>query len=621
MKKQNSEEIIKTGAKDVLWDLSSIYTGINDPQIDKDISEVVKMMQEFHRQYRGALNEKLDDAITDYSEIRMLSEKISVYLFLKQSSDVGDAVVKAKSAEADKILSQAIGEYLTFFCIEIIALDYKVLEKLYANSIIVDKHRPWIEQIRIFKPNFLSEPVESALTKRSPFGPGSWSEFFDEVESDLRFNYLDQSKSLTEMLHLLTNSKDTDERAEIMKIVSAGISGPFAKYSAQTLYMVVGSEAVEIKERGYRHPMESRNKESMVPDAVVDALHKAVMETAGPLARRFYQLKAAHLGMKTLKWSDRNAPMPFADTSIVPWEEAMKTVLSAYESFSPTLAEIIRNSSDLKRIDAPAIKGKRGGAYNYSIVLPGNKPASFTFLNYFGSNRDVIVLAHELGHGVHGMLAGEAQGPLMSHAPTAYCETASVFGEMTTFNFLKKEMIAKDDTEGLLALLIGKIDDILNTAVRQIGFSNFERRLHGMDSIYSKWGEPKKHSPGELNALWIGTLKELYGEEGEVFTYENAESLWTYIGHFHRPFYVYGYAFGELLTHSLYAKQEALGDRFEPLYLNLLRSGSTKNIVELLEPFGLDPTDENFWRDGIKISLGAMLAEAEQISKSIGITI
>ena len=292
----------------------------------------------------------------------------------------------------------------------------------------------------------------------------------------------------------------------------------------------------------------------------------------------------------------------------------MGTVLAAYESFSPTLTGIIKAFIATRRIDAPAVKGKRGGAFNCSFLLPGNRPESFTFLNYLGSNRDVMTLAHELGHGVHGILAGQAQGPLMFHPPTAYCETASVFGEMTTFNFIKRQLTEKGDSTALLALLTEKIEGMLNTVVRQIGFSNFERRLHGMNAEYSEWREPAKLSVEELDGLWLTTAKELYGQDGEVFTFEDTSHLWSYVSHFHRPFYVYGYAFGELLTQSLYAQQPRLGSRFEPSYIELLRSGATRNVVELLEPFGLDPTKESFWADGITGSLGTMIDEAERLA-------
>ena len=605
------------GTEQVRWDLNVFYSGVDDPQIDKDLAELVALEKKFFEDHRGKLAETLGTAITDLAEIHMRAEKIFVYLYLKQSLDVTESTVKAKMAEAEQISSEAGGNYLTFFDIELVALDDATLEKFYASDAIVARHRPWIEHARVFKPHLLSESVEAALAKRSPFSAGAWSEFFDEVEADIRIPFRGTEKTLTELLDVLTNSKDAEERAEALKAINAGLGGYFAKYSAQSLYVVTGEMAIERRERGYKHPMDGRNKSNRIPDAVVDALHEAVTTTAAPLARRYYALKAKLLGMEKLKWSDRNAPMPFTDTTIVPFDKAMETVLAAYESFSPTLAGLVKDFSATHRIDAPVTKGRRNGAYNYSIVLPGNHPSSFVFLNYLGSNNDVMTLAHELGHGVHGMLAGAAQGPLMAQAPIAYAETASVFGEMTTFNFLKKQLQEKNDTKALLALITEKIEGNLNTIVRQIGFSNFERRLHGMGADYKTWAEPKKLSAEELDAIWLATAKELYGADGEVFTYENTEHLWTYVSHFHRPFYVYGYAFGELLTQSLYAQQSRLGERFEPLYLDLLRSGSTKDVMQLLAPFELDPTKKDFWENGIRVSLETMIKEAEDLAMKI----
>lgn len=611
----------KTGAEKVRWDLSFLYSSPNDPAIDSDISELIKKSEAFSVTYRGKLAEMLGKAIIDYSEIHMLETKILLFLYLVQSTNVADRVIKAKIAKTEMALGQSQGEYLTFFTIELVALEDKTLENLYSKDEVVAKHRPWIEHTRLYKPHILSESVESALTKRSPFGPGAWGEFFDELEADLEFDYNGEKKTITEMIHILSELKDADERFKAMNIINNGLKGPFAKYSAQTLFMTTGSGAVERKERNYSHPMQARNKSNQIPDNIVEDLHATVEKVAGPLARRYYKLKGAHLGLKTLRWSDRNAPLPFTDNSTIMFDEALKTVLKAYRSFSPTLAGLISESIALKRIDAPATKGKRGGAFNYSVVLPGNIPASFTFLNYLGSNGDVMTLAHELGHGVHGLLAGEEQGVLMSHAPIAYCETASVFGEMTTFNFLKDRLMKKGDPKSALALVMSKIDGIINTAVRQIGFSNFERRIHGMDSSYTKWNEPVKLSAEELNAIWLETLKQLYGEDGDVFTYEGAEYLWSYINHFHRPFYVYGYSFGELLTSNLYAQQAELGDRFEPLYLELLKSAGTKNVTDLIRPFGLDPANKEFWARGINSGLGRLVNEAEELSRKIGVSV
>jgi oligoendopeptidase F len=605
--------------QEVRWDLSILYSDIDDPRLDSDLSSLAEMAKRFSLTYKGKLAELLGPAIKDYSESEMLLGKIASYLSLRESTDLTNAAIKAKHAEVQRELSLLQGEHLTFFELELVQVSNAVLESLYKSDSIVAKHRPWIEHIRIFKPHFLTEAVESALTKRSPFDSSAWSEFFDEVEADLEFKFRGATKNLTELAHLLTGSKDAEERAEAMKCLNEGLGGPFAKYSAQTLYMVAGLKGVEDKERGYAHPMDSRNKANRIPDSVVDVLHNSVTTLGGSLARRYYKLKARHLGVSVLRWSDRNAPMPFADTTVIPFPEAQDIVTKAYESFSPKLATIVNSFFAERRIDAPVAKEKRSGAFNSSQVLPGGKPLSYTLLNYLGSNNDVMTLAHELGHGVHGILAGEAQGPLMFHAPIAYCETASVFGEMTTFTFLKDRLTRSGDKNSLLALIMAKIDTTLNTVVRQIGFSNFERRLHGMDDSYTTWTGPRKRSVEELNALWLKTVQELYGGEGEIFTYENFDHLWAYIPHFHSPFYVYGYAFGELLTQSLFAQRRRLGPKFEPLYLELLCSGSTRNVVELLAPFDLDARNGAFWNEGITGSLGALIDEAEQMSRVLGV--
>jgi oligoendopeptidase F len=601
------------------WDLSILYSDINDPRLDSDLSALTAMVKEFSLTYKGKLAELLGGAIQDYAEIEMLSGKITSYLFLRESTDLTNAAIKARHAGFQRELSAIRGEHLTFFELELVQLGDDTLKAFYGRDPVVSKHRPWIEHIRTFKRHFLSEPVEAALVKRSPFDSSSWGDFFDEVEADLNFEFRGGTKNLTEMMHVIAESKDAAERAEALCCVNGGLAGPFAKYAAQTLYMVAGLKAVEDKERGYAHPMDFRNKANRIPDAVVNVLHNAVTTLGGSLSRRYYKLKARHLGLTVMRWSDRNALMQFADTTVIPFDEAAGIVTSSYESFSPTLTSIVKGFFADRRIDVPVMKEKRSGAFNSSHVLPGGKPVSYTLMNYLGSNRDVMTLAHELGHGVHGMLAGEAQGPLMFHAPIAYCETASVFGEMTTFTFLKERLIRGGDRKSLLALIMAKIDSTINTVVRQIGFSNFERRIHGMDESYTTWTEPKKHSVEELDAIWLRTAQELYGQDGDIFTYENSEHLWAYIPHFHSPFYVYGYAFGELLTQSLYAQRERLGVKFEPLYLDLLRSGSTKDVVELLAPFSLDARNEAFWRDGINVSLGALIEEAEQLSLNMGV--
>jgi oligoendopeptidase F len=607
----------KLHAESVRWDLSFLYSSINDPAIDTDVAIFKKRASLFKRTYEGNLATLLGPALSEYTELVTIESKIGLYIGLRRALDTSDTAVQAKSAEIGMTMSSIFGECLSFFMIELVGLSDETLSHLYALDPVVTRHRPWIRKQRLFKDHYLPLPVESALIKRSPFGPSSWADFHTENESDLRFSLGKKQLTLEEILHTITTSRNQKQRASLMHTLHSGLSGPFAKYSAQTLYMTAGGHAVETKERKHSHPMEQQNKSNLADDKTVEALHEAVRTRGASLARRYYQLKATLLGLKKLRWSDRNAPMTFSDMSTVPYDEALATVITAYKNFSPTLADIIRQFVIRKTIDAPAIPGKRGGAFNWSTTLPQNNVQSFTFLNYLGSTRDVMTLAHELGHGVHGILAGTAQGPLMSETPITYCETASVFGEMLTFHLLNQKAQKSSDKKAHLALLMSKLDDMMNTVVRQISFSNFERRLHGMNATYTAWEPVQKRSPKEISEIWMTTTKEMYGNDGDVFTYEDADLLWSYIEHFHRPFYVYGYAFGELLTQNLLSKSKILGRDFEPKYLNLLRAGGTKVITELVKPFELDPTHTSFWTDGLEAGIGALLLEAETLAKEI----
>jgi len=597
------------GAASARWDLTVFYTGIDDPRLDADLAGLERSAKEFNQNFKGQLKTKLGAALAAYAEITMLSNKLFGYLALESSLDLNDDAVKTKMADADRRWSLAAGSDLTFFDLELAKLSKAAIDRQAAADPYVRRHLPYIAAVRRDRPHMLSEPVESALAKRSPFGPSSWSEFYEQIEADLRFPFDGKQMTLEEILHVISEDDLADRRGAALKILNDGFKGYFAKYAAQTLNVIAGKKAVEDKERHYAGPMSARNEGNAVPDGVVDALHQAVKDTAGPLARRYYRLKQRLLGLDRMRWSDRNAKLPLDVQGGIPYDQALRQVTEAYRDFSPTLAGLVEQVSSGRGIDAPVEPGKASGAYCQSLVLPGQRPISLVLLNYLGSQRDVMTLAHELGHAVHGLLAGAAQGPLMDGTPMAYAETASVFGEMTVFNHLRSELEKSGDKRALLALLVSKIDDIINTSVRQISFSNFERRVHESH---------RRLSVEELNGIWMDVTREMYGADGEVFAYQDMDHLWAYVSHFHRPFYVYSYAFGELLTHSLYAQRRRLGERFEPLYLDLLRAGGTKNAVDLLKPFGLDPTDANFWNEGIRVSLGTMVDEAEKLADELG---
>lgn len=590
------------GTEAIRWDLSCFYTGIDDPRIERDVELCIRLMRHFKKTFNGKLSSLLGEAITAYEKLVMLEEKIFVYLFLLKSKDQTDEAVKTKLDQCEKNFRRETGECLTFFRHELTRLPDAHINRQALSNTTVAFHLSWISDVRKLKPHLLSEEVEVAISKRSLFGSESWSKFYEETEAELLFHFEGKRLTQNEILDIASEDPDEKRRAEALATVNETLGKQFAPLAAQTLNTVIGEKQIEDRERGYKHPMEARNKENGVPDKAVEALHRTTGTVGAELARRYYLLKSKFLKKYPLAWSDRNAPLPFKSTNIIPYPEALALVLGAYESFSLALADIIREMIAQKRIDAHAGRGRHSGAFNYPLVLPGNVPACFTFMNYLGTEGDVMTLAHELGHAIHGILAGKAQGVLMQSAPIALAETASIFGEMTTFNFLKAQLMKKGDVRAVMALNMEKLGSIMNTVIRQISFSNFEQRVHTT---------PRRLSVQEFNAIWLEETKKIYGD---MFTYKDCEYLWTYIQHFHRPFYVYGYAFGELLTQSLYANQTMFPkEKFEEMYLDLLRAGSSRGVKDLLAPFNLDPERGEFWEDGFK-PVEALLRETETLA-------
>ncbi len=601
----------KLGTAAVRWDLSGFYSGLDDPRLEADVAAWERLARKFAAEFRGQIDARLGDALEADAELDMLSSRIGGYLHLMQSLNANDERVRSVSESIGRRMAAVSGDCLTFYSLELAALPENTVAHLAKCDQRVAHHLPLIKQTAVWRPHQLSEPVESALDKRSPFGAGTWSEFYDVMEADLRFLFGGKKMTLGQMTDLVAHHRDAAVRARAQKVLNGGLGGTFAKYSAQTLNVTAGLKSVEDRERGFSHPMSSRNLANLLPDAVVESLHSAVRDTGGPLAQRYYRLKAELLGKKTLLWSDRNAPLPFQSERKIPFAEAVEMVERSFRALSPTLGYMVAEFTKDGHIDAHPAEGKDSGAYNMTLVLPGRRAASFVLLNYRGTERDVMTLAHELGHGMHGLLAAAAQGPLMFRAPMAYAETASVFGEMTVFDRLRTEQAGRHDPRAALALLTGKIDDFMNTVIRQISFSNLERRIHAAAAT------GQRLSADEIDRAWLEVTREMYGADGEAFTYRDMEHLWTYISHFHRPFYVYSYATGELFTQGIYAKRAALGQKFEALYLDLLRAGGTKDATGLLAPFGLDPTRPDFWSDGIKASVGRWIEEAEALAETL----
>lgn len=510
----------------------------------------------------------------------------------------------------------ASANHLTFFEHELGSqLNESDLLTLAESDPVVKAHHGYLEQILKRAVHRLSPEVERAITIRAPFGPDEWRDYFDEMEVGLQFQIPHphapaHALSLSEALHLCYHHANGDVRFAALSCINNELTNRFAPIATRTLNAVLGAHVTETRERRYPHLMAERNLENMLPDSVVEALHEAVQTEGALQARRFYKLLARHLGQSTLRWSDRTAKVMAVDRP-VPWTEALSIVDAAWSAFSPRMASLAREFVANRWVDVPPDAGKQSGAFNYSVVLPRpHGVRSYTLLNYQGTERDVMTLAHEFGHAVHGTLAGEAQGPLLYSAPLAYAETASIFGEMLVFEHLLKSESVAGNPRRELSLIMDKCSDVINTVVRQISFSVFEQRAHTART-------KSKLTTKEFCAIWTETTEEFYGRPGEIFTYESTDHLWTYVSHFLSPFYVYAYAFGELLTQTLFSLRKDLRTDFEPRYLALLQAGGSKNATELLKPFGLDPNDPAFWSRGIAASLGTWIDRAEHLSAAI----
>lgn len=596
-----------------LWDLSVLYKEPNDPQIDKDLDAAINLITNF-KNFKGKLDTKLNEAISEYIKIDQILHKLIAYFQLQIHTHANDEKLKQKYSIINEKISKATAENMVFFDIEIGDLD----EKLYTSQIeahsILQEHKPMLDHIRKLKEYQLSESVEEALAKRSPFITEEWGDLLDEMDATLKYDYDGKKYSFMEILNIINENPDDNKRFEALKVFNNTLNNSgYAKLRARALNVVLGVKAVNDNDRGFKKPISARNLSNKIDDETVKALHETVLKEGTKYSKKYYKLLAKILKKDKLLWSDRNAPLPFRTETKIKWEDAIFIVKEAYQSFSPTLRDLIENKIEKQNlIDVPIYEGKTGGAFNYSLVIPDNnnpkgKPVTFTFLNYLGTNNDVMTLAHELGHGVHGLLAGEEQGVLQFHPPMAYAETASIFGENITFNYLYSKL--NDDKEKLV-LLMEKINGFINSVIRQISFSNFELRIH------QQRREKGKLTIEDFNSIWMSVTKEMYGEDGEIFTYKNMDYLWAYVSHFMRPFYVYSYAFGELFTHSLYSIKDKYSN-FEEKYLNLLKAGGTKTAKELMAPFELNPSDKNFWINGMEVSIKKWLDEAEVIINKI----
>jgi oligoendopeptidase F len=439
----------------------------------------------------------------------------------------------------------------------------------------------------VFRPHQLSDDLEKLLHEKEVTGRAAWSRLFDETVAAMRVQVGEESLTVSAALNKLSDA-DRATRQAAAEAIGAAFGERIKLFSLVTNTLAKDKEIVDSWRR-YPRPGSYRNRSNMVEDEVVDALVSAVVADFPRLSHRYYAMKAKWLGLPKLQHWDRNAPLPGADDRQIAWPDACAQVLSAYRAFSPELADVGRRFFDNAWIDATLAEGKSGGAFAHPTV-PSAHP--YLLLNYHGRTHDVMTLAHELGHGVHQVLAG-GQGYLMSGTPLTLAETASVFGEMLTFRAL---LDAETDPARRRLMLASKVEDMLNTVVRQIAFYRFETKLH--DARRS--GELV---PDEIGRIWRDVQTESLGPAFE-FTPEY-DAFWSYVPHFvHSPFYVYAYAFGDCLVNALYGVYRAGHPGFEAKYLDMLRAGGTKRHRELLAPFGLDASDPAFWRRGLDVISG-----------------
>lgn len=569
------------------WNLRDLYPDPASDALEQDLQQAQSRAEAFRECYVGKLSElsgdELKTALDDYAAVQDLVGKIMSYAYLVYSGDVSHAQ-SGQFLQAMKERVTRLSADLLFLELEINRLDEQHLQGLIDGSSL-GHYAPWLREVRARRDHQLSDEMERLLLDQSLSGRAAWVRLFDETIADLRFPFQGQDLGSAELLNKLTSRRAEDRKDAAQSL--GQVLGQNIRLFAQITNTLAKDKETEDSWRKFSRPVSSRNLDNAVEDVVVDALVDSVVESYDQLSHRYYRLKAGWFGVARLPYYDRNAPLPQDDDAVIPWAEAVDLVLGAYHDFSPELARLGRQFFDQSWIDAPLRSGKAPGAFAHPTV-PSVHP--YLLLNYQGRLRDVMTLAHELGHGVHQILSRE-QGPLMAETPLTLAETASVFGEMLTFRAL---LARRHDQRKIL--LASKVEDMLNTVVRQISMHQFESRVHDE----RRRGELL---PERLGQIW---MEEQRAALGPVFDFdETAQHFWAYIPHLvHAPFYVYAYAFGDCLVNSLYAVYQESPTGFADRYLDLLRAGGSKRHGALLAPFGLDASDPGFWKKGLGLIAG-----------------
>ncbi len=574
------------------WDLSDLYTAPDAPEVSRDMDWLGTACTGFAARYEGKLatldHAAMLDCVKAYEAIDIVAGRLMSFAGLRYYQNTTDSDrAKFMADTQDKVTDHTTA--LVFFSLEVNRLDEDRIARLMAGNADLARYKPVFDRLRAMRPYQLSDELEKFLHDQSTVGAAAWNRLFDETMAGLTFAVAGQEEplSLEATLNLLTDADRS--RREAAARALAEVFGRNIKLFARVHNTLAKEKEISDRWRKMPTPQTGRHLSNHVEPEVIEALRNAVVAAYPRLSHRYYRLKARWMGLDRLQVWDRNAPLPIETPRTVDWAEATDTVLQAYGAFSPRMAELAQPFFTRGWIDAGVKPGKAPGAFAHPTVTTVHP---YVMLNYLGKPRDVMTLAHELGHGVHQVLAA-GQGELLSSTPLTLAETASVFGEMLTFRRLLDA--AKTPTERK-TLLAGKVEDMINTVVRQIAFYDFECKLHAA----RREGEL---TPDDINALWMSVQAESLGDAFEFM--DGYETFWAYIPHFvHSPFYVYAYAFGDGLVNALYAVYADGKPGFEEMYFDMLKAGGSKHHKDLLAPFGLDASDPEFWDRGLSMIAG-----------------
>lgn len=584
------------------WNLNDLYSGIDDPHIERDLGRYRKNCAAFAKKYKGHLADLTADefaqALRSYEKNSIIGSKLGGFAYLNMVTQMKNQSAVAFYQNISEKLT-AYSKPLIFLSLEINRLPAAVTAAWLKNRNVAF-YKPWLERLRRYKKYELSEPVEEILLEKSLTSSSAWVRLYEEFSSKLNYTVDGKRYNDAEISKLLLDGNPQLRRAagaEINRVAKEN-----ADWFTFIYNMIMKDKAIEDEKRGFKLPMSSRNLAENVSDRAVETLAAAVRASYGTIAHRFYKLKAKWLGVEKISYWDRNAPLPFADDSHYGWQEAATLVLGAYKSFSPKLYTIAKDFFDYGWIDVPPRDGKRSGAFCAPVSAAFHP---YLMLNFVGKQNDVLTLAHELGHGCHHQTRTK-NGELNEYSRMTTEEVASVFGEMITF----QSMVAKmPDSKEKLALIAGKVSDMINTAIRQIAFHFFEKRAHDE----RKNGEV---SSDRLCQIWQEEMSASLGAYVEVG--EDSRFIWSQVGHFFfMPFYVYAYSFADCLVNSLYqVSREGKVADFADKYMEMLSKTAITDYKKLLAPFGLNPDNADFWNQGLRL-ISEYIDELERLDKKL----